>query len=218
MQTLRQICSDLATDIKSLNLDDRLSFRYLANKFKDKIAYFLRQEARSREIVKAMGAWKTLDCIELEDAPKACCPDVPELVNLRRSIKEIPEAYNTNYGVLIKVLTIGGKELKHINSFDYNDYINREYAANKEVFWLQDKRIYIPNSCLDLVTGVILAKDPLEVDKFNGKTSACVSPLDGQIDYTDYLIMLAKTEVLRDLGIGKTVVEDEKGDDNTNRK
>lgn len=221
MQTLRQVVSDLASTLKSVNLDDRISFRYLANVFRDKFSTFLRVEGRSRDVFKQAGIWQPLDCIELEDVSVTACGDIGDCQTLKRSVKKLPESYTTNYGVLLKILTINGlQEFKQImQSFDYQDYVNREYGPTKEVFWLQDNYIYIPNTTVEAVRGVIIPKDPIAVDKANGRCNACASPLEAQLNYPDYLITLAKQEVLRDLGgVYVPKVEDERGDDNTNRK
>lgn len=218
MQTLREICSDLSNDINAINLDDRKSFRYLANKFRDQISYFLRLEARSREILKEMGLWQPLECIDLEDAPASCCLQYDCATSLKRSVKQIPEAYATNYGLLIKVFLADGREVKLINSFDYRDYINREYKTTKLVYWIEDKYIFIPDTTVEVVKGSLLPKDPIDVEKFNCTADQCASPLDGKITYSDYLITLAKQEVFKQLAGGKGIPEDEKGDDNTNKK
>lgn len=219
MQTLRSIVSDLSDSLKAINLDDRYSYRYLANKFRDQIATFLRQEARSREILRQMGLWKTIECIELEQVPITACGDIGDCKTLRRSKIKLPEIYETNYGLILKVLTIDGiKEFAQIQSFQYADYINREYKTNKKVFWIENRYIYIPDTELEQVKAMMLPKESLEVDKLNGNCNECLSPLDGPIEYSQYLIDLAKKDVFKQLMGGKQVVEDEKGDDNTNRK
>lgn len=219
-KTLRQVLSELVTDIKAVNLDDRVSFRYLDSKFKSKVEYFLRLEAKSREILKDFSIWKPINCIDLIDVASNACNVTDICFTLKRSKDKIPEAYNTNYGQLIKVLTIDGiNEFKPIKSNEYGDYINREYIRNKYVYWMEDQYIYIPNTTIETIKSLIIPKNPIEVDKLNCEASACASPLDAVLSYPDYLITLAKKEVLNELlGAYKRVIEDEKGDDNTNVK
>ena len=220
MQTLKQIVSDIANDLKAHNLDDRYSFRYLANKFKDKIAYFLRIEARSREFVKALGLWQSINCVELEDIPVTTCGDIGDCYKLKRSTIQIPDVYETNYGLMLKVTTIDGrKEFAQLkNSTQYNDYVTREYKTNKLPFFIEDKYIFIPNTDIDAVKVLLVPKDTITVKKLNDECDVCTSPLEGEIPYTQYLISLAKKEVLTELGALKNIVEDEKGNDNTNEK
>lgn len=219
-QKLREILSSLATDVKAINLDDRISFRFLNTKFNDKISYFLRQEAKSREIFKDFSLWKSINCIDLIDVNSNACGFIDECKTLKRSEKQIPEAFNTNWGQLIKILTLSEDiEFKGIRSSELSDYLNREYSKPTSVYWLQDQYIYIPNTNLETVKGLIIPKDASAVDKFNCDLSQCASPLDGIVSYPDYLITLAKQEVLKELsGVYKRTIEDEKGDDNTNSK
>lgn len=220
-QTLRDIVSDLATDARSKNLDDKISFRYLANKFRDKFSIFLRQEARSREIFKHTGIWRPINCIELQDVATTTCGNIGNCYALKRSIKQIPDVYSTNYGILLKILTIDGlKEFHQLSqAFDYNDYVTREYGISKEAYWIENKYIYIPNTTVEVVKGLVIPKDPIATDKLNGSCSICTSPLDAELNYPEYLITLAKQEVMRDIDGGyKRVVEDERPNDNTNSK
>ena len=218
-QSVKQILSSLATDVKAVNLDDRVSFRFLHTKFNDKIGYFLRLEAKSREILKDTTLWRSLDFIELIDVDDRL--GLNDCFTLKRSKKKLPEAFNTNYGQLIKIFTLDHNiELKLIKASDYGDYTKRQYRSAKTfAAYIENGYLYIPNVTWQAVKGLIIAKNPIEVDKFNGTVSKCASPLDGEVAYPDYLIALAKREVLNELaGAYKRIVEDEKGDDNTNIK
>lgn len=216
---LKEILSELATDIKAYNIDDRVSFRYLHSKFKDKIAYFLRIDAKSRELISDLTLWKTIVCVDLEDANVSSCGYTDYCNSIKRSVNEIPEAYNTNYGQLIKVFTLDGKrEFTFIKSVDYADHINREYGNVSDVFWLENKHIFIPNVDIEAVKVLIIPKDSSEVDQLNNNPQ-CNLVLNTEINYPDYLISLAKQEVLKEIaGVYKRVIEDEKGDENNNNK
>ena len=219
MQKLRQIVSDLALDAKALNIDDRISFRYLANKFRDKLAYFLRLDARSREFVKDLTIWKAIRCVELEDIATNLCDYIDDCNTLKRSKVKIPDAYNTNYGLLIKVFTIDRiKQFTLILSNNLKTYTTGEFISNKLCCWIEDGYLYIPNTDIESVTVLILAKDPSQVDALNNCTT-CNYPLESDLNYSDYLITLAKAEVMKELVGGyKRMVSDEKGDDNNNSK
>lgn len=219
-QKLITILSELASDTKAFNLDDRISFRYLYHKFNSKIQYFLRLEAKSREILKDYTLWKKIDCLELIDVASNSCGFIDGCNTLKRSKEKIPEAFNTNYGPIIKLLTIGvnGEELKLINSSAYSSYITREYN-NKLPYWIENNYIYIPNTNIQILKVLIMPKNPIEVDILNGEATKCSKIFDSIVNYPDYLITLAKQEVIKELLNGyKRVIEDEKGDDNTNRK
>lgn len=217
-QTLRQVLSDISTDVKALNIDDRLPFRFLASKFKDKIATILSQDARGREFVLETNIWKSINCVEFKDVNAIQCCGITDVNTIKKSLVKIPEAYSTNYGNLIKVFTLdGSKEYKQIKSFEYKDYTNREYGKPL-CFWITDSHIYIPDSTLKAVQVSIIAKSPLEVDKLNG-CNKCTSPLDEELNYPPKLITAAKQAVLQELtGVTKQIVQDEKPNDNQNEK
>lgn len=221
MRTLRDIVSELATDAKALNLDDRLSYRFLANKFNGKIQYFLRLEARSREFAKIQNLWKPINCVHLQQVNTGSCGFIDKCSILLRSVDQIPEAFNTNYGLLMKVLTIGVKpvEFKIIsNSSEYKDYTTRRWSKPLKACYLENKYLYIPDQDIQSVKILLIPINPFEVDKANGLATGCSNPLDAEVSYPEYLITLAKKEVLNELLPEKRIIEDERGDDDTNQK
>lgn len=220
MTTLRSIVSDLATDVKAINLDDRISYRFLLNKFNSKLNYFLRLEAKSREFAKLQSIWKPIDCIKLEQVDISKCSYIDNCKLLKRSVNEIPEAFATNYGLLIKILTIDGlQEFKLIsNSSEYKDYINRRWSKKLKPVYIENKYLFVPDLDISSVKILIIPINPFEVDKANGNLTACSSPLDATIGYPEYLITLAKTEVLKELLPERNIVQDAKPNDNTNEK
>lgn len=220
--TLRDIVSELATDVHAYSLDDRISYRFLAGKFMGKLNYFLRLEAKSREFAKLQNLWQPIDCVELEEVNVGSCGFIDKCTILKRSKCKIPEAFGTNYGLLIKVFTVGviSTEFKIIsNAGEYKDYINRRWAVNLHPAYIENKYLYIPDQDIQSVKILLIPINPFDIDKCNGKLTDCSNPLDATISYPQYLITLAKKEVLNELaGIYKHIIEDEKGDDNTNQK
>lgn len=219
-KTLRDIVSELATDVKALSGDDEISLRFLAQKFNSKLEYFIRLEARSREFAKMQNIWKPINYVPLIDVPLAANGFTDACNNLKRSENTIPTAINTNYGLLIKVLTIDGRfEFKSIQSELSADYFKREFGVADKAFYIENNYVFVPNTDIEAIKILIVPKEPCSVDKLNGTIGKCSSPLDCVITYPDYLITLAKQEALKEIsGIYKRVIEDEKTDDNTNIK
>lgn len=217
---LREVLSELATDLKARNYDDKISYRYLNSKFRSKLDYFLRLESKSREFLRDYTLWKKIKFEELEDISDSAHGVYTRCTSLKRSINELPELVNTAYGKLIKVIGLDNStEYTFIKSIDYKDYMNRPYIKHKHVFWVDDNKIVIPNTNLEAISIYLIPKDESEVDKLNKDLPPCSSSLDGKLPYPDYLITLAKQETLRELlGSYARVVEDEKGDDNSNIK
>lgn len=216
-QTLRQIASDLTLDLKARNIDDHITFRYLVNKFNDKLAYYLRLEGRSRELMRDISIWQPLKCIDLIEVATNSC-GYKDCTILKRSVKKLPEAYVLNYGLMLKILTVDGLiTLVPIKSNELSSRTKFEYGGGNLPYWVEDDYLYIPNTEIEVVKGLILPKNPIEVKVFNNPCE-CVYPLDGEITVTDYLIGLAKKEVYMELLQSKQIVQDEAGNDNTNLK
>lgn len=219
-QKLRDILSELASDLRAENYDDNISFRYLNSKFKSKLDYFLRLESKSREFLRDYTLWKKIKCEEIEEISPSSCGMIDTCRTLKRTVNEIPEIVTTTYGKLIKVFSLDeSKEYTFIKSSQYKDYINRPYLKSSNVFWLDDNKVVIPNTNIDYILIYIVPKDESEVDKLNGTLKPCEGPLEGELSYPDYLITLAKQEALKELlGGYQRVVEDERADDNSNNK
>lgn len=220
-KTLRDVVSELATDLKGANLDDRTSFRFLSNKFIDQLDYFLHQETRSREFMKRQNLWQPIDCVELIDVPTNACGMIDTCNTLKRSKNKLPKLIDTAFGLLVKVFTIDGLiKYTSVLSQDYKDYINREYGPRDiRTFYLENDYIYIPNTDIVAVKVLVVSKDFCKVEVLNGQLTSCASPLDCTLSYPDYLIAITKQAVLKELLSGyKNVPEDEKGDDNTNSR
>lgn len=219
MPKLREIISDLVGDLNAVNRDDRYSYRYLANKLRDKAQYFLKQDADLRKIFKMNDLWKTIDCIEFEDVDVLTCPwYLRDCSKIKKSKEKIPDTFETNYGNTIIITTLkGNKPLKQIKPFQYQEQVSNPFAKGK-LFWFEDEHIFIPDSSIKFVKGYGIFKDTTKVDKFNG-LDTCVSPLDSEFSFPDYIITIAKQEVLKELlGSNKQIIADNNADLNTTTK
>lgn len=198
-KTLRDIVSELATDVKAITLEERVSFRFLANKFIYQLEYFLHQETRSREFIRKHNIWQSIDCLDLIDVSTNACGMIDECNTLKRSKEKLPKPIDTSYGLLIKVFTIDGlTQYNAVLPQSYKDYANREYSDNDiRTFYLQDDYIYIPNTSVESVKALVITKDFCKTSALNGKISKCYSPLDCVLAYPDYLISISKEAVLR---------------------
>lgn len=216
--TLRDVVSELATDIKSLSLDDRTSYRYIADKFLSKMDYFLRLEAKSREFAKLQDLWVSKDCVELIDVATNSCGLIDLCSSLKRSKDKIPTSFSTSYGLLLKVLSIDSvfNYMVVSNSSEVGPQANRRWGTHTagRIAYLENGYLFIPNTEVQTIKILFVPSGP-----YNTDTTPCASPLDAELHYPKYIVTLAKTEVLKELsGVYKHMIEDEKGDDNTNQK
>ena len=220
MQTLRSAISDISDDLKSVNLDDRFSFRFLANKLRNKIETFIKQDADARNILMINEFWQPLFNIELEDADVIVNSEYYEYCDkLKKSKNKLPDVYTTKYGNLIKIMNINNSlEYKIIKSFEYKDIKNREFKNNNIKYcWIENQYLFIPDVDVEEVKALGTFKDSQEVDQFNNKEcDLCLKPLDAKLSVPDYILDISKQQVLKELAsVTKAIVEDMKPNLNT---
>jgi hypothetical protein len=214
--TLREICSDILNDVRSFNLDNRISYRYIIHKLFDKTAIFIRQDAENRKLQKLPNLWTTISCFELEDAPLNECESSCDTV--LKSVNTLPDTYESNFGYLIKVYNNDySKEFLPATPGLYKDLKNRPFPTKNGYYWIVDKHLYIPDSNIESVTIQVMAKENAKI--ITAQSSPCSKPLDSTFNFPDYIVSLAKTEVLKEIsGVTKRIQPDEKPNDNEKDK
>lgn len=222
MQTLRSAVSDINNDLASVDLDSRFSYRFIASKLKGKIENIFRQDSVDRNILNLNEIWKPLKCIDLQDADPTSCSDFYEYCDcLKRSVKKIPQVYNSKYGNFIKILAVNKDiEFKQIKPFEYKDIKNREFRSKRiNYFWIEEDYLYMPDCFIEEVSGYGIFKDSQEADLFNGLIGPCYLPLDSVLLAPQYIIDAAKTAVSTELfNINKRITQDSDPDENINNK
>ena len=221
MQTARQLISDIVNDLRAKSLDDRYSYRYILNKAQDKARLLFKQDADARRIFKISEPWKRMSCVPLcEEDLLQCAYDVAHCTSLMKSRYKIPETFQTSYGNTLIVMTIDGSKKFIQTTFQgYRDIKNREYFDPKiKYFILMDGYIFIPDSEVEEIQVLGLFKNPFEVTKLIDPAASCLKPLDEPFPVPDYFIDIIKQQLLQELGKAKGIVQDERGDLNTNTK
>lgn len=216
MPTLRNICSDIQTELKANNIDDRYSYRFLSSRIKDKVRNFLKQDADSRRILKLPELWNTFPIIEMEEIPYVNYNvDVPDIRTVRRSKNKITKTFSTNYGNLLAVFTISGdSEYKLIRKIQYKDILNIEYRDKRIKYaWIENDYLEIPDSNVELVKLAGLPENPEEID-----CDKCAAPLDVNFPLPGYILDVVKKDILNELLQAKRINPDENPNLNSNQK
>lgn len=214
---LIKLLSELATSIRAVNSDDRISFRYLHSKFNSKLDFYFRLESKTMELFRYVHEWKHIDNIEFIEIPTNTAGYFNQCHSLKRSKYKIPGYFNSIFGPTFKLFDINGfNEFKRIDRSLYKDELNRQFKSKQPLYWISEGYIYLPDSTIENASGFVLEKiDGTSRDPNN----KCNLVLQREIIYPDYLIELVKKEMLLELTNGyKRVVEDEKPDENTNQK
>lgn len=222
MQTLRSAVSDINNDLSAIDLDTRFSIRFITSKLKGRLETIFKQDTLDRTILTISDIWKQLDCIALEDADESACSEYYEYCDcLKKSVKKIPKVYTSKYGNLFKIVTVNrDTEFKQIRPFEYKDIARREFKSKKiKYFWVEDDYLYLPDCAIEEVKGYGIFKDSQEADLFNGEASPCYLPLDSIIQVPDYILDVAKQDVVNNLAqINRRIQPDNNPDLNTNTK
>lgn len=210
------ILSELATDVRAHSIDDYISYRYLQKKFISKMEYLLRLESKSSEIYNNVSDWESINCLEFIDVPTNSCGVFDGCNQLKRSVDKVTDIFDTSTGKSILVFDIAGRvKFDVISLIDFGEFTKRRYyPKNKIIFWLHDDYLWTPND-IEAVKVFLIRRTGTNSDS----TGKCNLALQNTINYPSYLVTLAKTEVLKEIsGVYKRIVEDEKGDNNTNIK
>lgn len=219
--TNRQLISDIISELRSMNIDDRISYRFILSRLKDKTRLFVKQDLDSRRLFKITSIWKPINCIDLCPVSAIECGcDIPNCEVVMKSKIKIPKTFDTTYGTLLKILTIDKKsEYKQTTPIEYIDLMKRPFASKKfKYFWIEDEYIVIPNSKVENVYGIGLFENPHEIDNING-VSDCIKPLDSLFPCPGHLLDIVKKETIIELAkILKGIPEDEKPNQNSNIK
>lgn len=222
MATNRDVVSDIVNGLKALNIDDRKSNRYILSQVRDKVSVLIKQDTDTRRLFAVSDVWKKIKCIHLkEQSVLECCADIPGCRTIRKSVEKIPRVYLSSYGNIIKVMNIDGTlEYTQTTQAKYKDIMNREIVnPNVKYFWIDDGYIYIPNSSVETVSVLGLFLYPEQADILNDESTDCISPLDQVFPAPDYILTIAKGQVLQEYaGITARMVEDERADQNSNIK
>lgn len=224
--TNRQIISDIVNDLRALNLDDRVSKRYILSKLRTFAALFIKRDADTRRLLNIAEIWTDVPCVEMCETPLVdCCNiDIPDCKIVMKSRKKLPEVLQTLYKELLQVFNpIYAKEYIATTPQQWKNIQGRKYVDRRvKYYWISNGYLIIPDALATTVTirGVFL--NPDEAKKLNScldNDNQCVSILDQPFTCPDYLVSVVKQETLKDLfNFYKRNQVDEAPNLNTNEK
>jgi hypothetical protein len=224
--TNRQIISDIMSDLRAVDLDDRISKRFILNKLRSYAVTFIKRDAESRRLINLTDLWTDVSCVEMCEVPLVdCCnEDIPDCTTVMRSKHKIPDTYETFYGEMLEVHNpTYAKEFRQTTPKAYKNIKLREFQDKRiKYYWLSNGYLIIPDSMVRIVTIRGVFANPAEALKLNTcikQDNTCPKLLDQPFVCPDYLLSVVKQETLKDLfGFYKRSVVDENPDLNNNIK
>ena len=224
--TNRQVISDIVNDMRALNLDDRVSKKFILSKLRNAAAQLIKREADSRRILAISDLWTEVQCVELCRAPliDCCNTDIPNCKFVMKSKNPIPATYETLYKELLQIFNpFFAKEFKQITPQEYKDLLTREFQDKRiKYFWLSNGYLVIPDCLVESVVLRGVFVEPAKAKQLNScesTTDKCVSILDQPFVCPEYLMKPVKDITLENIfNFYKRNVLDEEPNLNTNLK
>lgn len=225
--TNRQIISDIVNDLRALDLDDRVSKRYILYKLRSYASLFIKRDGDTRNLFNISEIWTEVPCVELCEVPlvECCNIDIPDCKTVMRSRKKLPEILQVRYRELLQVFNpLYSRGFIPTTPQQYRNIISREFVDKRlKYFWIANGYLVVPDALVTDVTirGVFL--NSAEAIQLNScipeSEQECVSILDQPFTCPDYLVPVVKSETLKDLfNFYKRVTVDEAPNLNTNEK
>ena len=228
----KDFVSEITNDLRALNIDDRISPRYILSKGRGYAEVYIKRENDQRKLYDYDDIWLTVPCIAMEPSNNIeCCGiSIPKCKTWMKSKKKIPELYLTGQGPAVKELQSlrGDLTFNKTTPRDYEKIMKRRYQ-NKDFkyFWFENDYLVIPDVEVEFVTLVAFFKDKKQgkllsecPEKVCGvDDTLCSFPMDESFPCPGYLMAQVKLDTITNLAtFYKRMIIDEIPDLNTNRK
>jgi hypothetical protein len=216
--TNKEIISEVVNDLRALQVDDRVSERYVLSKLRYYNALFLKRENDQLRLFYDNNIWTPIDCLQMEPIDAVQCLDIriPISTPFARSVHPIPEIYSYKNGPIIREVSPldGAKTYLPSTPNDYLKIIKREYRdPNQRYYWFQGDHLVVANSQQLKLTLNACFVDAAKAKLLNscGTDQSCTAP--------GHLVGAVKQETLKDLfNFYKRNIKDEVSDLDNNTK
>lgn len=223
-----EIVSEIINDLRSLNLDDHISKRYVLAKLQDNAALFIKRENELLRLYNYQDIWTTVSCIEMEpaDVVECCCIRIEKCKFMMKSTLPLPDIYSYKGGPLIQeVLSMdGSQEYRLTTPRGYKRILDREFIdKNVKYFWIENDHIIIPDSRVKLVSLTAFFRNVSEAKQLNSCDDSgdnnCIRPLDEEFLCPAHLLSIVKESTITNLfNFYKRNQIDTLPDDDNNKK
>lgn len=202
--TNKEVVADIVNDLRALEIDDRISERYVLSKLKHFNALFLKRENDSLKAFYYDNIWYTVECIEMEAVDQSECADdcIPKVTSYMRSVQRIPDMYSYKGGPMIRELMSldEGNMYAYCTPKDYMNISKREFQGKKRYFWMRNGHIVIPNSSTQSVTLTACFVDQYRAAQISsGYNVVCVEPMEDEFPCPQHMFGVVKDEAMKDL-------------------
>lgn len=199
--TNKQIVSEIINDLRAMQIDDRVSERYILSKLRYYLGLFLKRENDSNRLFYYDNIWTTVNCVEMEEVSVAECLGYTDckITRVTRSKKPIPELYSYKNGPLVKeVFAINeGNDYKPSSQIDYNKILKREFKDKTRYYWFRNNHLIIPEGPdVVLLTGCFIQESAALA---LCEPETCLDIMEDNFPCPAHLQSVVKQETLKDL-------------------
>ncbi len=231
--TKGEFVSGIINTLKYLTKDDHISRRYVLSIGMMNAKFLLAQKLGDRSLYKNNSLFRTITCFPLEEKGAIEClgVDIPSCGSIMVSKEKINGLIYSKYGSsIVRVSTVdGGTIFDETSSKAFQTMMKRPFASkvvkNKNYYYEQDGKIYIPNSTIEAVDVVYIPWDDSKVEEQSGcktckeeENIGCKSIWDTEFVCSDELISIVQRETLAQVSNGRGIPTDENPNMDSNIK
>lgn len=207
----KQFVSEVVNDLRALNIDDRISSRYILSKARGFVELYIKRENDQRRLYDYDNIWLTVPCVEMVPSNDVeCCGIViPKCRNWMKSKEPIPELYLTVFGPCVRdVRSIRGDiEFYKSTPRDFEKAMKRRYIDHSvKYYWLENGHLVTPDTENSLVDITGFWKDRKKAKALSScpqgcdpEDVICNMPMDEEFDCPGYLEAQVKQDTVANL-------------------
>lgn len=222
----KEIVAQVIGDLRAMQIDDRISERYVLSKLKDYNSLFLKRENEQLRLYSDNNVWFSVTCLQMEPLDYTKCNDVTvnKEIPYMRSTEPIPEIYSSAIGPLIREVTTldGSKIFRYTSPSEYKAISKRKYKDKSTAyFWFDGNRhLILPDVSFEIISITAAFRDPFRAKLIDDcKQESCINPMEDPFLCPGHLLSTVRGETVKDLfSYYKRVIEDEVADLDSNTK
>lgn len=222
--TRQEVIARLRNSIKEVNADTKYTNRYLWNVFWTNALILLKQESDKNRLYNQAAIWETI-CVKMDKvSPLLCdCLKLPMDCVVYRSRFKVPKISEGYYGRIYRFISSADLSNKITLVTPYQ-YELKQSKYNKEKYgFFHDGYFWTPNTKWShIIISAIFEEEISKEFKCDcddeTTTDTCGSLLYLNASVPEYLIQPAIQMALQELGMSKTLPQDELPNSNTNEK
>jgi hypothetical protein len=214
--TKRDIVSQVANILKTLNKDNRFSRRFILRTLEDSAEFLISQKWGERSLLSETNLYTNIPCFEFKKIDIKECPSIEFRLckTLMKSKKPLPKPIFSRLGASIKdVVSMDGEfTFTFVDEAQYRRSKKRQHKLKNEVYIYLgvDGHLYIPDKEIFSIDLNVLSTDTIAAEDCSEckEKDACKNNWDYPFIINSRLIEAVKDMSLQRLGISRQIQSD----------